>query len=117
MEQQSSPVTPYVTAKAALVGLARSLAGCTRALGVGVTLLCPSLTATAFPTSARMWGPSGPSRRTMRLPEAVDTPERVADQMIEAIRAGRFLASAVFDLAPRLAAWAADPDAALPALR
>jgi short-subunit dehydrogenase len=111
---ESPTMTPYVTTKAALVGLARSLASYTRPRGVNTVLLCPSLTRTAFPNSARMWGPAGAATRSMNLPDWADTPEQVAELLIATLRADTFLASAVADLADRLHAWASDPDAALP---
>jgi hypothetical protein len=63
-----------------------------------------------------MWGPTGAVPRTMRLPASVDTPERVADGLIESIQADRFLASPLTDIAERIAAWAHGTEAALPAL-
>jgi NAD(P)-dependent dehydrogenase (short-subunit alcohol dehydrogenase family) len=117
LRSERADMTPYITSKAALVGMARSLAAYTRPLGVNVILLCPALTATPFPGSVRMWGPHGRVPTTTTVPQSADAPDLVADLLIDAIRSDHLLASPVLDLARELARWAADPDSTLPPLR
>jgi NAD(P)-dependent dehydrogenase (short-subunit alcohol dehydrogenase family) len=114
--ESGATMAPYVASKAALVGLARALASYLRPLGVNVILLCPSLTATAFPVEATIWGAEGRQRREMNVPPTADSPERVADLLLEALRADRSLVPASADATAYLTRWAADPDAALPPL-
>jgi NAD(P)-dependent dehydrogenase (short-subunit alcohol dehydrogenase family) len=114
--ESGAGMVPYVTTKAALIGMARSLGAEVRPLGVNVTLLCPGLTATAFPASAIIWGPAGASSRHITVPDDADSAEQVAQLLVDAIRADRFLASAIPGTPQQLMAWARDPDAALPGL-
>jgi hypothetical protein len=50
------------------------------------------------------------------VPEDADIAERLAQLLVDAIRADRFLASAIPGTPQQLMAWARDPDAALPGL-
>jgi NAD(P)-dependent dehydrogenase (short-subunit alcohol dehydrogenase family)/quinol monooxygenase YgiN len=50
------PALPYVASKAAQIGLAQGLSRHLASSGIGVTLLLPDLTDTAFPTAARVSG-------------------------------------------------------------
>lgn len=113
---ENADMAPYITTKSALVGLARSLAAYTRPLGINVTLLCPSLTATPFPNAVRLWSSDGPTTRKIDLPDDVDTPEGVASLMAEAIRKDVFLASPSQDLSRRVIRWILTPESSLPAL-
>jgi len=101
---------PYVASKFALVGLTRSLAIYLRPKGIGVTLLAPRLTDTAFPRSTVAWGARGPRVRSDREVAGADTPETVAAMLVGGLRADRFLVCADPDMAARLTAFAEDPD-------
>jgi NAD(P)-dependent dehydrogenase (short-subunit alcohol dehydrogenase family) len=111
---------PYATSKYALVGLARSLVLYLRPKGIGVTLLAPRLTDTAFPRSAVRWGASGPRTRgdpgisasPFLLPDLseADMPEQVAELLLSAVRDDRFFASADPNMRERMVAFAEDPE-------
>ena len=99
---------PYVAAKAAIVVVSESLAVYARPRGVGVTCLCPGPVATNIAEQITIHGPvgslSGP-------PLAVLEPAAVAEQLVDAVRADRFLVpthEAVFETLRRRAA---DPEA------
>ncbi len=111
---------PYATSKFALTGMARSLALYLRPRGIGVTLLAPRLTDTAFPRSVVAWGARGPrtagdralSSSGFLLPDFTDadTPEQVAELLLAAVREDRFFANADPTIRERLTAFANDPD-------
>ncbi|MBI2571686.1 MAG: SDR family oxidoreductase [Candidatus Schekmanbacteria bacterium] len=89
------PLLPYCVSKFAVVGLAEALAAQLRAHGVGVTVVCPGPVHTALIESARIAG--SPDRvaslhsvASYLVARAV-TPEKVADGIVAAIRANRFL--------------------------
>ncbi|MEX2247303.1 MAG: SDR family oxidoreductase [Dehalococcoidia bacterium] len=104
---------PYVTSKFALTGMARALALYLHPMGIGVTLLAPRLTDTAFPRNSVAWGAHGPRVRADREITGADTPGDVAEVLLAALREGRFLAAADPDLGERITAFARDPDAAV----
>ncbi len=84
---------PYSASKHAVLGLTRALARQVDGSGVGVHLLAPRLTATAFPRSAVAWGRAG-SRVTADRPiDGADSVDEVIDALVAGIEAGRFLIS------------------------
>jgi NAD(P)-dependent dehydrogenase (short-subunit alcohol dehydrogenase family) len=111
---------PYATSKFALTGMARTLALYLRPHGIGVTLLAPRLTDTAFPRSVVAWGRRGPRTAAERARSGsgflapdfadADTPEQVAELLLAGLREDRFLVSADPDIAQRMAAFANDPE-------
>ncbi|MCC6749367.1 MAG: SDR family oxidoreductase [Deltaproteobacteria bacterium] len=86
-------VAPYVTSKFALVGLAEALAAELGPRGVGVTLLCPGVVSTQILDEAP-FGPrwEGLRGKVMRFYDQMGVePERVARDLLEGLRTGRFL--------------------------
>lgn len=111
---ETASAGPYAASKAALIAAGKSLALYGRPRGVGVTVLCPRLTDTAFPHTVELWSRQGPASVGQReLPPGTDQPEDVAALLLDALDHQRFLASSTPDTAARLAAWWADPDAEL----
>ena len=101
---------PYVAAKAAIVAVSEALAAYARPRGIGVTCLCPGPVATNIAEQITVHGAigslSGP-------PLAIMEPAVVADQVVDAVKANRFLVPThpeVFDILRRRAA---DPEAFL----
>lgn len=90
---------PYITSKAAIIGLAQSAASAVRSSGVGVSLYAPEYTDTAFPRKAKRVGydaedePAGEEIAT-KVPYPPQTPVQAAAVLFEALAADRFLASA-----------------------
>ena len=84
---------PYVTTKHAVVGFSESLSLYLRPKGIGVSVLCPGGVATNIlenlrraGTNAAMWGRPGEQDNTGR-----QTPDEVAELLLEAMDAGRFV--------------------------
>jgi len=94
-------VAPYVTTKAAIVAWTQLLAEYLRPRGVGVSLLTPDHTETGFDASARFYGtrPNGP-RSPQGVPayERIQTPEEVAEVLLDGLSHNRFLLSATPDI-------------------
>jgi NAD(P)-dependent dehydrogenase (short-subunit alcohol dehydrogenase family) len=102
-------VAPYVTSKAAIITFTQLLAQSLRPRGVGVSVLVPDHTATAFNTSIRFFGdvPAGTASTSEgNVHEQIQTPAQVADAFVEGLRAGRFLLSPTPDLDHRLERYA-----------
>jgi len=105
---------PYVTSKFALAGMCRSMALYLKPRGVGVTLFCPGPVDTDFPRNARTIARDG--RIVPTPPSALEgglSPSEAARVFVEGLRAGRFLVTTVPGVPERMAADAADLDAAL----
>jgi NAD(P)-dependent dehydrogenase (short-subunit alcohol dehydrogenase family) len=84
--------SPYVTTKHAVVGLSESLALYLRPKGISVSVLCPGGVATNISENLRragtneaMWGHTG------REPRAMQTPDAVAEILIDAMGERRFV--------------------------
>ncbi len=101
---------PYATSKAALVGIAESLALYLHPRGIGVTLLCPGPVATNIGRTAVSRGAQerrrGPGPDFAKLPAEI-----VADQVVQAIRTGRFFLPTDAGIHTLLRAKAQDQDA------
>jgi NAD(P)-dependent dehydrogenase (short-subunit alcohol dehydrogenase family) len=84
-----SPLTiPYDTTKHGVVGFSGGLALYCRPRGIGVSVLCPGYVATNLSESARF---HGPDERPARVPDSVVAPADLAERVVEAVEAGRFL--------------------------
>ena len=84
---------PYVTSKAAQIGLARTLAPYLRPRGIGVSLLAPDITATAH-TFEIPTVDLDPALLAANLDmAAIQQPEDVAVRLVQGLRADEFLIS------------------------
>ena len=93
---------PYIASKAAVIGLAQALATTLVPQGVGVTLFAPDATATNFvPTAIGAVAQAASAARATPGPKipaySRQTPEQAAQGLMDALDAGRFLASATPD--------------------
>ena len=87
-----NPLTiPYDTTKHGVVGLSAGLALYLKPRGIGVSVLCPGYVATNLPESYRFRGLEEAGVGPDRMPDAVVTPEEVADKVVAAVEAERFL--------------------------
>lgn len=111
----SRSAVPYITSKAAIIGLAQSVHEYVAPHGIGVTLFAPDYTDTSFPRTARRVGTPVSAGRDIPYPP--QTPQQAADVLFAALEAGDFLASATPGFADLLASQAAarlDPTALTP---
>lgn len=92
----ASAAVPYITSKAAVIGLAQSVERYLAPHGIGVTLFAPDYTATAFPLSVRRFvtDNSHAAPVSASVPYPAQTPEQAADVLLSALENGAFLASA-----------------------
>ncbi len=74
---------PYVASKHALVGLARTYRSYLARHDIGVQLLAPRMTDTAFPLSSVAWTSDGSFITSDRDIGTADTPEEVATALID----------------------------------
>jgi NAD(P)-dependent dehydrogenase (short-subunit alcohol dehydrogenase family) len=83
----------YITAKFGVVGFSEALALYLKPLGIGVSLLCPSLVATNIGDTARAGGVDDMSKwlKGMSIPEAAIDAELVGPMVADAIRDDRYL--------------------------
>ena len=87
-----NPLTiPYDTTKHGVVGLSAGLALYLRPKGIGVSVLCPGYVETNLSEHYRFRGMDGVRVGPARMPDAVVTPEDVAEKVIAAVEAERFL--------------------------
>jgi NAD(P)-dependent dehydrogenase (short-subunit alcohol dehydrogenase family) len=103
----------YITAKHAVFGLTESLAIYLKPLGIGVSVVCPSLVDTNMGETARMGGVDDITRWIAPIPLSDPaTPEAVAELVADGIRDERYLIlTDPDDIAPRIARRARDMDA------
>jgi NAD(P)-dependent dehydrogenase (short-subunit alcohol dehydrogenase family) len=103
----------YITAKFGVVGFSEALALYLKPLGVGVSVLCPSLVATNMGDTARAGGVDDLSKWLLGMPlEEPLEPEQVGPMVADAIRDESYLI--LTDPEPireRMARRGADPDA------
>jgi NAD(P)-dependent dehydrogenase (short-subunit alcohol dehydrogenase family) len=85
---------PYIASKAAIIAMSRALALQLSSRNIGVSVLCPELTDTAFPASAKRYplNPQAPQRSGGTPPHA-QSPDQAALALIEGLEAGKFLIS------------------------
>jgi NAD(P)-dependent dehydrogenase (short-subunit alcohol dehydrogenase family) len=118
---QTRNSVPYVTTKAAVVGLAQSVAMYLEEYGIRVTLFAPDYTDTSFPkTGGLAFGaPMGVNESTIvDVPYPAQTPEHAANVLISALEDDAFLASATVGISELLQLQAIslmDPTAITPA--
>jgi len=87
-----NPLTiPYDTTKHGVVGLSAGLALYLRPKGIGVSVLCPGYVETNLSEHYRFRGMDGVGVGPAQMPDAVVTPEDVAEKVIAAVEAERFL--------------------------
>ncbi|KAI9011838.1 short chain dehydrogenase family protein [Hyaloraphidium curvatum] len=86
---------PYVSSKHAVLGLVKGYAAYLSRRGVGVQMLAPKMTDTAFPRSTVAWGARGPRvAKDREVPADADTAEEVARIMARNLGNGRMVVSA-----------------------
>jgi NAD(P)-dependent dehydrogenase (short-subunit alcohol dehydrogenase family) len=82
-----NPLTiPYDTTKHGVVGFSAGLALYARPKGVGVSVLCPGYVSTNLFETYRFTGAA-----ELRMPDAVTEPEPLAERVVAAVEADRFL--------------------------
>jgi NAD(P)-dependent dehydrogenase (short-subunit alcohol dehydrogenase family) len=87
-----NPLTiPYDTTKHGVVGLSAGLALYCKPRGIGVSVLCPGYVETNLSEHYRFRGMEDPASGTARMPDAVVRPPEVAERVVEAVEAERFL--------------------------
>ena len=102
-------VAPYVTTKAAVIAWTQLLADYLRPRGIGVSLLAPDHTATAFDSTAPFYG-ARPSDLVSEpgdsLYEHIQSPQDVARVLVDGLQNDRFLLSATPNITARLKHYA-----------
>jgi NAD(P)-dependent dehydrogenase (short-subunit alcohol dehydrogenase family) len=87
-----NPLTiPYDTTKHGVVGLSAGLALYCKPRGIGVSVLCPGYVETNLSENYRFRGLDDPSTGAGRMPDATVQAEDVAERVVEAVEAERFL--------------------------
>jgi NAD(P)-dependent dehydrogenase (short-subunit alcohol dehydrogenase family) len=87
-----NPMTiPYDTTKHGVVGLSAGLALYCRPRGIGVSVLCPGYVETNLSENYRFRGLEEGASGPGRMPDATVQPEDVAEKVVEAVEAERFL--------------------------
>jgi NAD(P)-dependent dehydrogenase (short-subunit alcohol dehydrogenase family) len=87
-----NPLTiPYDTTKHGVVGLSAGLALYCRPRGIGVSVLCPGYVETNLSENYRFSGLEDPDGGPARMPDATVQPQDVAERVVEAVEAERFL--------------------------
>jgi NAD(P)-dependent dehydrogenase (short-subunit alcohol dehydrogenase family) len=93
---------PYVATKCAVAGLSHSLRAYLAPKGIGVTLLCPDNTETAFRQTAKVVGADRASVVASLPPTPSQLPAAVAEALMTGLREGRFLVSLTPNVEARL---------------
>jgi NAD(P)-dependent dehydrogenase (short-subunit alcohol dehydrogenase family) len=87
-----NPLTiPYDTTKHGVVGFSAGLALYCKPRGIGVSVLCPGYVETNLSENYRFRGLDEAVSTLGRMPDATVQPETVADRVVEAVEAERFL--------------------------
>ena len=87
-----NPLTiPYDTTKHGVVGFSAGLALYCKPRGIGVSVLCPGYVETNLSENYRFRGLDEAGAGPGRMPDATVQPETVADRVVEAVEAERFL--------------------------
>ncbi|MDQ6771823.1 MAG: SDR family oxidoreductase [Candidatus Dormibacteraeota bacterium] len=87
-----NPLTiPYDTTKHGVVGLSAGLALYLRPRGIGVSVLCPGYVETNLPENYRFVGVDREAVGPARMPDAIVNAEAVAEKVVAAVEANRFL--------------------------
>jgi NAD(P)-dependent dehydrogenase (short-subunit alcohol dehydrogenase family) len=87
-----NPLTiPYDTTKHGVVGFSAGLALYCRPRGIGVSVLCPGYVETNLSENYRFRGLEDPNAAPGRMPDVTVQPEAVAERVVEAVEAERFL--------------------------
>ncbi|HKA49835.1 MAG TPA: SDR family NAD(P)-dependent oxidoreductase [Candidatus Dormibacteraeota bacterium] len=87
-----NPLTiPYDTTKHGVVGFSAGLALYCRPRGIGVSVLCPGYVETNLSENYRFRGLDDSSTVPGRMPDVTVQPEAVAERVVEAVEAERFL--------------------------
>ena len=87
-----NPLTiPYDTTKHGVVGFSAGLALYCKPRGVGVSVLCPGYVETNLSENYRFRGLDEAGAGPGRMPDATVQPETVAERVVEAVEAERFL--------------------------
>jgi NAD(P)-dependent dehydrogenase (short-subunit alcohol dehydrogenase family) len=87
-----NPLTiPYDTTKHGVVGLSSGLALYLKPKGIGVSVLCPGYVATNLSDNYRFRGLEEAAVGPSRMPDAVSSADDVAQRVVEAVEAERFL--------------------------
>jgi len=101
----------YGAAKAAVVSLSEGLAVSLRGRNIGVTCLCPGPVATNIAEQLRMFGQIGELGAYARRNFRGRTPDEVGQQVVAAIRDGRFLLPTNDEVFEELQQRGAEPEA------
>jgi short-subunit dehydrogenase len=87
-----NPMTiPYDTTKHGVVGLSAGLALYLKPKGIGVSVLCPGYVETNLSENYRFRGLAEGARGSGRMPDARVRSEDVAERVVDAVEAERFL--------------------------
>ena len=87
-----NPMTiPYDTTKHGVVGLSAGLALYCKPRGIGVSVLCPGYVETNLSENYRFRGLEEAASGPGRMPDATVQPEDVAEKVVDAVEAERFL--------------------------
>jgi len=87
-----NPLTiPYDTSKFGVVGFSQGLALYLRPKGIGVSVLCPGYVSTNLAETARLTGAAAGIDGPSAVPDRVVDAAEVAEKVVEAVRAERFL--------------------------
>jgi len=87
-----NPLTiPYDTTKHGVVGFSAGLALYCKPRGIGVSVLCPGYVETNLSENYRFRGLNEAVSTLGRMPDATVQPDTVADRVVEAVEAERFL--------------------------
>ena len=87
-----NPLTiPYDTTKHGVVGFSAGLALYCRPRGIGVSVLCPGYVETNLSENYRFRGLEDPNAGPGRMPDVTVQAEAVAERVVEAVEAERFL--------------------------
>lgn len=85
-----NPLTiPYDTTKHGVVGLSAGLALYLKPKGIGVSVVCPGYIQTNLPENYRFYGMDDAA--AARTPDEVHTPQELAERVVAAVEAERFL--------------------------